>query len=86
MTGLILMISVTSTPKTTEPKMRVIHRRPNVGDVVYYSNRDERSCFKVRVIENTESNKYVTVISLAPVLKLDGTGVVLKAYQGMLYE
>lgn len=84
MTGLILMISVTSTPKTTEPKMRVIHRRPNVGDVVYYKN--ERSCFKVMVVENTESDRYVTVVSLSPILKLDGTGLILKAYPWMLYE
>lgn len=86
MTGLTLTTSDTSTLKITEPKMRIIHRKPNIGDVVYYSNRDERSCFKVMVTDNTESNKFVTVVSLAPILKLDGKGLELHAYPGMLYE
>lgn len=86
MTDLILKTSATSTPKITEPKMRVIRRKPSIGDIVYYSNKNERSCFKVMVIENTESDRYVIIVSLSSVLKLDGTGLVLKAYQGMLYE
>lgn len=86
MTNLILTISVTSIPKITEPKMRIIRRKPSIGDIVYYSNKNEHSCFKVRVVENTESDRYVTVVSLAPILKLDGTGLILKAYPWMLYE
>lgn len=84
MTGLTLKTSATSTLKITEPKMRAITGIPSIGETLTYVNREERTELRVTVVFWCE--QFTLVETLPPIRKLDGTGIFLKAYPGMLYE
>lgn len=84
MTGSNLMTSATSILKITEPKMRAINRTPMLGETLTYVNNEERSQFRVKVVFWCE--QFTMVETLAPIRMLNGKGILLRAYPGMLYE
>lgn len=62
-----------------------LYRAPKIGENLLYINNETRACFPVKVVD-VPCDRFAIVESLPPILKLDGTGLTIKAPCGTLYE